>query len=140
REAFFALHAERAELYEELADAYLQPLHAGEGARVLGALRALAAAPAGTRMLWAVSDSGQYPVLIGGGLLAQGRFAALAPAWQLPASPSRPFCVTDATVEPLYGEHLGELAGKAVIAPGERHKTLASAQRVWQALVDCGIT
>ena len=80
REAFFALHAERAELYEGLADAYLQPLHAGQGARVLGALRALAAAPAGTRMLWAVSDSGQYPVLIGRGLLAQGGFAALQPA------------------------------------------------------------
>jgi shikimate kinase/3-dehydroquinate synthase len=48
--------------------------------------------------------------------------------------------VTDETVGPLYEERLGELAGKAVIAPGERHKTLASAQRVWQALVDCGVT
>src|SRR5205823_6218485 len=114
-------------------DAYLQPLHASEGARVLGALRALAAAPAGTRMLWAVSDSGQYPAFIGRGLLAQGRLPALQPAWQLPASASRPFCVTDETVARLYGERLGELAGKAVIAPGERHKTLASAQRVWQA-------
>src|SRR5204862_3712599 len=59
---------------------------------------------------------------------------------QLPHAPSRPFCVTDETVAPLYARRLGEVAGTAAIPAGERHKTLASAERVWQALVECGVT
>jgi shikimate kinase / 3-dehydroquinate synthase len=139
RDTFFALHAERRGLYEGLADAYLPPLAMGEGSRALGALGALAQAPSGTRMLWAASDSGQYPVLVGRGLLARVDFAALQRAWQL-HTPSRPFCVTDETVAPLYAQRLGDVAGTAAIPAGERHKTLASAERVWHALVDCGVT
>src|SRR6185437_11910071 len=69
REAFLALHAERSELYERHADAILPSLALGDAPQVLGALRALAAAPAGTRLLWAQSATGEYPVLIGRGLL-----------------------------------------------------------------------
>src|SRR5439155_16201268 len=88
----------------------------------------------------AASASGQYPVLVGPGLLVGVDFAGLQRAWQLPHTPSRPFCVTDETVASLYAQRLGEVAGTAAIPAGERHKTLASAQRVWQALVECGIT
>ncbi len=110
RDAFFALHAERAALYEEVADATL---------------------------LWARSASGGYPVFVGRGLLSKDRLDAV---WPLARKASRPFCVSDETVAALYGSRLGEVARTIAIAPGERHKTLASAERVWTELVDAGMT
>jgi shikimate kinase / 3-dehydroquinate synthase len=144
RERFDALHAGRQGLYEGLADAILSDLPADAGGGVAAALRALAAAPSATRLVWAASASGQYPVLVGRGLLgAEGggeggeRLGAL---WPLDRSRSRPFCVSDETVASLYAERLGELAGSIVIPAGETHKTLASAERVWQAMLDAGLT
>jgi shikimate kinase / 3-dehydroquinate synthase len=139
RDAFLALHAERQALYEGTADAVLADLPLGGAARALAALRALAAAPAGTRMLWARSSSGEYPVLIGRGLFG-GEEGGLEEIWPLDRSRSRPFCVSDETVAPLYGSSLGELAGTITVPPGEEHKTLASAERVWHALVAAGAT
>jgi len=140
RAAFAALHAERRELYEGIADAILPPLPLGSAAALLPALRALAAAPAGTRLLWATSASGDYPVLVGDGLLG-GPGGAVAPAaWPLERGASRAFCVSDETVAELYGSRLGELQRTIAIAPGESHKTLASAERVWQELVEAGMT
>jgi shikimate kinase/3-dehydroquinate synthase len=110
RDAFLALHAERLALYEEIADIVL---------------------------LWARSASGDYPVFVGRGLLGEDRLAGL---WPLDRSASRPFCVSDETVAALYGERLGEVAQTIAIPPGERHKTLASAERVWAELVDAGMT
>jgi shikimate kinase / 3-dehydroquinate synthase len=110
RDAFFALHAERSALYEEVADVTL---------------------------LWARSPSGGYPVFVGRGLLNEERLAAL---WPLDRTASRPFCVSDETVAALYGSRLGEVARTIAIAPGEQHKTLASAERVWIELVDAGMT
>jgi shikimate kinase / 3-dehydroquinate synthase len=110
RDAFEALYARRRGMYEALADAHL---------------------------LWAESASGQYPVLVGRGLLDGERLAA---AWPLDRAASRPFCVTDETVSGLYAERLGELRGPVAIAPGERYKTLTSAERVWRELVDAGMT
>jgi shikimate kinase / 3-dehydroquinate synthase len=109
RDAFLALHAERSALYEELADVVL---------------------------LWARSASGDYPVFVGRGLLRANR---LADVWPLDRSVSRPFCVTDETVAALYGQRLGELGASVSIAPGERHKTLQSAERVWHELVAAGM-
>ncbi|HYM55841.1 MAG TPA: bifunctional shikimate kinase/3-dehydroquinate synthase, partial [Solirubrobacteraceae bacterium] len=137
REAFLALHAGRRELYEELADAVLEEVPIGGASRALGALRALSAAPAGTRMLWARSASGEYPVFVARGLLSA---AGLDGLWPLDRSASRPFCVSDETVSALYGERLGELAATIAIAPGEGHKTLASAERVWRGLAAAGMT
>jgi shikimate kinase / 3-dehydroquinate synthase len=139
REAFLALHAERLSLYEGLADATLPALARGAAARTLGALRALQAAPSGTRLVWASASSGQYPVLIGRGLLGVGSAESLGELWPLDRSRSRSFCVTDETVASLYGERLGELGATIAIAPGERHKTLATAELVWQALLDAGM-
>ncbi|MFI4985344.1 MAG: bifunctional shikimate kinase/3-dehydroquinate synthase [Solirubrobacterales bacterium] len=140
REAFLALHAERRALYEELADAHLPMLARGTAARTLGALRALSDAPAGTRLVWAISASGDYPVLIGRGLLNTGAGPGLLQSWPIDRSLSRPFCVTDETVAPLYAERLGELAGSIAIVPGEGQKTLTGAERVWQALIAAGLT
>ncbi len=140
REQFLALHASRRALYEQLADAILPDLPIGAAARAAGALRALAAAPSGTRMLWASSASGEYPVLIGRGLLSDGHAHSQGGIWPLDRSRSRAFCVSDETVSGLYGDRLGELAGMIAIAPGEEQKTLASAERVWHALVSAGMT
>ncbi len=141
REAFLALHEQRRELYEQHADAIVPTPALGRARSVLGALRALAAAPAGTRLLWAGSSSGEYPVLVGRGLLraAGGEDDAARELWPLQRSRSRPFCVTDEAVAAIYGEELPWLAGTIAISPGETHKTLAEAERVWGALVDAGV-
>jgi shikimate kinase / 3-dehydroquinate synthase len=110
QEAFLALHAERLALYEELADVVL---------------------------LWARSASGDYPVFVGRGLLREDRLAGI---WPLDRSVSRPFCVTDETVSALYAERLGDVGGPIAIPPGEQHKTLASAERVWHELAAAGMT
>jgi 3-dehydroquinate synthetase/shikimate kinase len=136
RESFLALHAARRPLYEEIADAHLPPLPAGSAVRALRALRALDGAPAGTRMVWAVSASGQYPVLIGRGLLGA---TAGEDVWPLDRSVSRPFCVSDQNVAPLYASRLGELAGIHLLAPGEEQKTIESARLVWEALLGASI-
>ena len=129
RDAFAALFAARAGGYLEAADAILPD--GGTVRRALGALRQAAGAPLGTRLLWATSASGDYPVWVGRGLLAG------AP-WPLPES-SRRFCVTDTTVGELYAGALGPLAGLVEIPPGEEHKTLATAERVWRALAAQGV-
>jgi shikimate kinase/3-dehydroquinate synthase len=140
RETFFALHAERRALYERLADAHLPALEPGGAGRTLNALRALWSAPARTRMLWARSASGEYPVLVGRGLLEAEPMRLLRLASGLDSARSRAFCVSDEAVAALYAQRLGELAGEVVLAPGESQKSLRGAERVWEALVDAGIT
>jgi shikimate kinase / 3-dehydroquinate synthase len=139
-EAFSALHASRSAVYEELADALLPAMRRGSSGRVLDALRALSAAPPGARLLWASSDSGSYPVLIGPGILGTAHAAELREMWPLDRSVSQPFCVSDETVAALYAERLGELRGMLAIPPGEEQKTLLSAEAVWRALLTAGIT
>ncbi len=146
REAFAALHAERGVLYESLADAILPADRAGVALRALPALRALAAAApngrgaqaANARLLWASAASGEYPVLVGRGLL--GGVLAAPQCWPLERGAARAFCVTDETVGALYAQRLGELAALIAIPPGESHKTLASAERVWRELARAGMT
>ncbi len=140
RDAFEALYAQRRGLYEEVAD---------------------------VRLLWAESASGEYPVLVGRGLLAETGMLAergmraggeclpasvegecppawvgerLAAVWPFDPAASRPFCVTDETVGALYAERLGALAASIAIPPGEAHKTLATAERVWHELAAAGTT
>ena len=72
RDRFEALHAERAPLYAGLADAILPADRRDEVRQALPAIRALAEAPRGTKLLWA----GEYPVFVGDGLLGAGHVAA----------------------------------------------------------------
>ena len=88
-------------------------------------------------LLWAESASGDYPVFVGSGLLNSDRLACL---WPFDSAASRPFCVSDETVASLYAERLGELSALVSIPPGEQHKTLASAEHVWDRLVSAGMT
>jgi shikimate kinase / 3-dehydroquinate synthase len=140
RGEFLALHADRQALYEDLADAILADPPPGAVTRAAGALRSLADAPPGTRLLWASAASGEYPVLVGRGLLGQPGAEGLDAIWPLDRSRSRAFCVSDETVVGVYGERLGQLAGTIAIVPGEPHKTLASAELVWRGLVDAHMT
>jgi shikimate kinase / 3-dehydroquinate synthase len=149
RDAFLALHAERRGRYEGLADAILPGVDrlVGGGAdggpgmavRALPALRALAAAPAGTRLLWASAASGEYPVLLGSGLLGAG---APQEVWRLGArgESSRTFCVSDATVAALYSPPLLCPCAPLAIPPGESSKSLVSAERIWRELAHAGMT
>ena len=122
----------RAEpLYEELADAVVpvgRPRRSPR--RALPSILALAELPAGTKLLWAASASGEYPVLVGRGLLGAGW-------WPLEG---RRFCVTDRAVAPLYAERLGPLAATVEVEPGEGAKTMAEAERVLRELARAGMT
>jgi shikimate kinase / 3-dehydroquinate synthase len=131
RARFRALHAERARLYETVADAILPGSGGDLVRRALPALTALADAPADTRMVWARSASGDYPVIVGAGVLHQT--AALARAG------GRPFLVTDEAVGRLYAGRLGEVAGDLRIPPGEEAKTWERAGAVLRALAGAGM-
>ncbi|MGI8803596.1 MAG: bifunctional shikimate kinase/3-dehydroquinate synthase [Solirubrobacteraceae bacterium] len=130
RRRFAALHAERTPIYESLADAILPASGRADPARMLAAIDAVGRAPAGTRLLWGTSASGEYPVLIGSGLLG-------ADVWPLPRS--RRFAITDENVGPLYLDRLGPLEGRIAVAAGEQSKTLASAEIVWRELARRGV-
>ncbi|MDP2710731.1 MAG: bifunctional shikimate kinase/3-dehydroquinate synthase [Solirubrobacteraceae bacterium] len=127
RDAFCALHAERRPLYASIADAYLP-----EGDRVARraepALRALAAAPRGTKLVWAATAGGEYPVFVGRGLVGG-----------LPRPGRRAFVVTDANVGALHGAGLRDAHHTITIAAGEEHKTLAVAETVWRELATRGM-
>jgi shikimate kinase/3-dehydroquinate synthase len=140
RGAFDKLHASRLSLYEGLADAILPALKPRVGLRALPALSGLSRAPVGTRLLWASAASGEYPVLVGSGLLRTEVRCSQPGMWPLDRTVSRPFCVSDQNVAGLYAEYLGGIQELIEIAPGERNKTLSSAELVWSALVTGGMT
>jgi shikimate kinase/3-dehydroquinate synthase len=121
---------ERLPLYESLADAILPPGDRGMVSRAMPSLLALAQLPAGTKMLWAESASGEYPAFIGPELLGTG-------PWPLPG---RRFCVTDSAVGALYAEQLEPLEGRVEVEPGESAKTMAEAERVLSELARAGMT
>ncbi len=110
RDAFAALYAQRRPLYEQVADA---------------------------RLLWAEAASGEYPVLVGRGLLESDRLDAV---WPFDPTSSRSFCVTDANVDALHEQWLGKLPHRIAIPPGEPAKTLATAEHVWSELARAGAT
>jgi shikimate kinase/3-dehydroquinate synthase len=121
---------ERRPFYGPLADAVIPPGDRGLIARAMPSLLAHSELPSGTKMLWATSASGEYPVFVGPGLLGAG-------PWPLPG---RRFCVTDESVGPLYADRLDPLAGRVDLPPGEKTKTMAEAERVLRELARLGMT
>jgi shikimate kinase / 3-dehydroquinate synthase len=126
--AFAALFTARAAVYEDLARAIVPGV--GDPHMVRGAVEALRAVPDGLTLLWATTASRDYPVWVGAD-------AARRAPWP---APGRRFLVTDETVAGLHGDLAGETAAHVAIPPGEEHKTLATAERVWTALVEAGAT
>ncbi len=119
----------RLPLYEQLADAIVPQGDRGMVGRALSSIQALADLPGGTKMLWAASASGEYPVLVGRGLLDAG--------WR--PLEGRSFCVTDTAVGALYADRLEPLTTRVEVEPGETAKTLAEAERVLSALARAGM-
>ena len=131
RAAFEALMPAREPLYEQLADAVLPPADYGLAERAMPALLAmLRELPEKTRMVWAASESGDYPIFVGDGLLESDY-------WPLE---SRRFCVSDSTVAPLYGDRVQPLAAAIEVEPGEAAKSLGEAERVLRELAGLGMT
>jgi shikimate kinase/3-dehydroquinate synthase len=123
----------RLPLYEELADAVVPMGDREIVERALPAIQVLSELPAGTKLLWAASASGEYPVFVGHGLLGAGG-ERLWPA-------GRRFCLTDSAVGALYADALSPLAAKPVeVPPGEGAKTMAEADRVLRELAGAGMT
>ncbi|HEU0317369.1 MAG TPA: 3-dehydroquinate synthase family protein, partial [Solirubrobacteraceae bacterium] len=132
---------ERLPLYEELADAVVPMADREVFSRALPAIQALADLPAGTKLLWAASSSGEYPIYVGRELIeaagSEGNGVEGAEWW--PAS-GRRFCVSDAEVGPLYAKRLGSLTASVEMRPGEGAKTMAEAERVLRAMASAGMT
>jgi len=137
------LMAVREPLYEELADAIVPVGDRGIVARALPSLRALLELPGGTKLLWATSASGEYPIYVGFGLLDSLREADRYGSgsrqrwWPLEG---RRFCVSDETVMPLYSGRLEPLAGRVEMPPGEGAKSMATAAEVLEGLAGLEMT
>jgi shikimate kinase / 3-dehydroquinate synthase len=129
RERFDALLAERRPKYETLADVAVPSANPDTARRALPAIQALADLPPGTKLLWAASASGEYPVFVGPGLLGSGQ-------WPLPG---RRFCVTDSSVGPLYAGSVEPLEARVEVEPGEAAKTMAEAERILRELARAGM-
>ena len=129
-EEFRALYIRRRPQYLAAADAVVPGDRRDRIDAALPSILALADAPAGTRLLWATSASGDYPVFVGRGLLG----APLAPVR------GHGFLVTDDVVGPRYAQRLGPMRHVIEIPAGETHKTLATAERVWIELGEAGMT
>ncbi len=120
----------RLPLYEELADAILPQGDRGLIHRALPLAMGLIELPEGTKMLWATSSSGEYPVFVGPGLLD-------ADCWP---QERRRFCVTDATVGALYADRAEPLAARIEVNPGEGAKRIEELEGVLEKLADAGMT
>jgi shikimate kinase/3-dehydroquinate synthase len=123
------LMAVREPLYEQLADAIVPVGDRGIVARAMPALRALLELPTGTKLLWATTDSAEYPIVVGRDLLSSGW-------WPLQG---RRFCITDTDVGRIYADQLGPLEGLIEVTPGEEAKTMAEAERVLRVLAQAGM-
>ena len=123
RARFGALHAARRPLYESLATAVL-----ADGAEKTGAFVEALARHGEGRMVWSAQG---YPVWTGVGLLA--RADELLPR-------GRRFLIADERVLALHGGELSATAAATLtVPPGERHKTLAEAERLLRGLARAGM-
>jgi shikimate kinase/3-dehydroquinate synthase len=130
KEEIARLLAERLPLYEELADAVVPMADEGVVERALPAIQALAEMPEGVKLLWASSDSGDYPILVGPEILE-------ADWWPLPG---RRFCITDRDVGPLFAERLQPLAATVEVEAGEGAKTMGWVEDVLRELAQAGMS
>jgi len=129
RGAFEERLCDRTPLYDALADVFLMATDRGGLERAAPLIAALRAAPAGTRGIWARPGGREHPVLVGRGVLGTDR---------TPLIGGRSFLVTDTAVAEHHG--VPGLSGAVEIAPGEEHKTLRTAELVWRALAEQGVT
>jgi shikimate kinase/3-dehydroquinate synthase len=123
---FKSLWRDRRALYESVSDVVVPPADRDALRRALPFVLALRDAPAGTRLVWAAAESGDYPVFLGRGLIESGFFPPLS---------GRRFVVTDenvARVQRVEGDE------RIVVMPGEDHKTIHGAEHVLRSLAQGG--
>ena len=138
RASFLELLKERTPLYESVARAIV-PARDDliEHALPVAARLAKAQMPRSIRMIWAGTASGGYPVFVGEGVVDS--------AAQLLSGETRLFVVADERVFGLHGERLeaaltaAKPAATLVVPAGEKHKTMAEAERVLEALAAEGM-
>ena len=130
REVFDQLHRRRESLYIDAADAIVPAVRRESLKAALPSIRMLASLPRGTRMLWAESDSGSYPVWIGHDLA--GRFP-------FPGG-KRLAVISDTNVSALFGDAVPTPIVRLVIPAGEEHKTLSTCERLWTDLAAAGVS
>ncbi len=116
RGRFDQLHEDRLAVYETAAQVTLPPAGRTAVRHAVPALQALARAPRGTRLVWAATESGNYPVFFGRGLLDATFF------WP---TDGRRFAITDENVAELHGVPADH---RVTVPAGEQHKTLATAE------------
>ncbi|MGN6588511.1 MAG: bifunctional shikimate kinase/3-dehydroquinate synthase [Solirubrobacterales bacterium] len=125
------LLAKRLPLYEELADAIVPMADEDVVARALPAIQALESLPTRSKLLWAESRSGDYPIFVGHGLLRSD--------WW-PLGGSR-FLVADAFNVQRYKDRLIKSFIKTdVVVDGEKKKTLDEAKAILENMALKGMT
>lgn len=128
---FQELYEQRRPQYEELADVIVPGSRSTAIGDVLAASTGL---PQGdTRLIWATTPSGDYPVYVGHGIVTEHRF------WPVTVE-GRRVVISDYNA----GRHYGELFDPALagirITPGEQSKTVAHAEIIWTEMVRAGVT
>jgi shikimate kinase/3-dehydroquinate synthase len=156
RGEFERLFAERRPVYERTADVIVPAQRADDLDAVLAACEGLPVK--GGKVIWAATAAGGYPVYIREGLLdftqapgsepdpnadpdeveAARRRAARA-FWPATIS-GRRMLVTDHNVGRYYADVFNPTCAGIGISPGERAKTLASAELIWNEMAASGVT
>lgn len=137
QQSFNNLFDVRQPLYAGVADAVLPAVARRIWDRALDSVRLLERLPEGSRMFWADSANGEYPVFVGRGLLGSEAFSPDSPA--MPGG-GRSFAFTDEAVGPLYGDRLGPLAGTFSVPPGETAKSLSQLEASLREMATAGVT
>lgn len=135
---FRALYAERLPTYAALADVIVPASRARDMAEVTRALVGLphprgAGRVAKITTLWATTNSGDYPVHIGAGLITRAHF------WPAQIA-GRRVIVSDYNAARHYAEALEPALADIRIMPGEQSKTVAHAEIVWTEMARRGVT
>jgi shikimate kinase/3-dehydroquinate synthase len=136
-EEFRRLFKERLPLYESVADAILPAVAIRVWERALEPVRMLDRLPVGTRMLWAASKHGDYPVYVGRDLLDGPLFSGDGAT--MPGE-GRSFGFTDDSVGPLYAERIRGLEATISVPPGESAKTVSQAEDSLRQMARLGVT
>ncbi|MGK2955396.1 MAG: 3-dehydroquinate synthase [Solirubrobacterales bacterium] len=137
QDEFEALYYQRQPNYDAVADAVLPAVVRRVWDRALGPVRMLSNLPVGTRMIWAASANGEYPVYVGKGLLGSSLFDGDCEV--MPGSGDS-YSFTDDQVGPIYGEQLGEVKAAISVPPGESAKTVAQAEKSLRGMAVLGVT
>lgn len=134
---FEALYNFRQPLYDSVADAVLPAAVRRVWDRALRPVLSLGVLPQGTRMIWAASANGEYPVFVGNGLLDTELFSG---AGEVMPGGGDSYVFTDDLVGPLYAGRVGDVKASISVPPGETAKTISQAEKSLRGMAMLGVT